>query len=186
MEMISRIRGFCFNPSRQFEAARADTVGDAFKYFIPLLAFLAAILAIAVTGIVLMIGIPEMSVFAPLLGAGTFVGIIVIGIFAAMYISVWLHIWVYLLGGRKGFKQTVKAITYGTTPCLLLGWLPGVNVIIAPIWSLLLVINGLMELHEMSPGMVIISVVLAILVPLVIVGVVGAAIGLMMLDSMGM
>ena len=60
------------------------------------------------------------------------------------------------------------------------------NVIIAPIWSLLLVISGLMELHEMSPGMVIISVVLAILVPLVIVGVVGAAIGLMMLDSMGM
>ena len=68
----------------------------------------------------------------------------------------------------------------------MLGWLPGVNVIIAPIWSLLLVINGLMELHEMSPGMVIISVVLAILVPLVIVGVVGAAIGFMMFESIGM
>jgi len=38
----------------------------------------------------------------------------------------------------------------------------------------------------MYPRMVIISVILEILVPLVIVGVVGAAIGLMMLDSMGM
>jgi len=93
----------------------------------------------------------------------------------------WLHIWVYLFGGRKGFKQTVKAITYGSTPCLVLGWLPGPNIIIAPIWSLLLVINGIIELHEMSPGMAILSVVFAILAPLVIAGVAVAAIALVML-----
>jgi hypothetical protein len=181
MEMLSRIRGFSFNPSREFEAAREETIGDAFRYFVPLLAFLAAIFAIAVTGIVLMLGIPDISGFAPLLGAGAFVGIIVVGIFAAMYISVWLHIWVYLFGGRKGFKQTVKAITYSSTPCLVLGWLPGPNIIIAPIWSLLLVINGIIELHEMSPGMAILSVVFAILAPFVIAGVAVAAIALLML-----
>ncbi len=82
----------------------------------------------------------------------------------------------YLLGGRKGLKQTVKTITYGATPCLLLGWVPGPNIIIAPIWSLLLAINGVMELHELSPGMAILAIILAILVPLIIVGAVVATI----------
>ncbi len=172
--MMSRIRGFSFSPSSQFAAAREDTVSDALTYFVPLLAFLGAIIAIAVTGVVIMAELPVVS--APLLGVGTFAGIIIAGVFGAMYISVWLHIWVYLLGGRNGFKQTLKAITYGATPCLVLGWLPGPNIIIAPIWSLLLVINGLAELHEMSPGMAILSVVLAILAPLVIAGAAAAVI----------
>ncbi|MFZ2070562.1 MAG: YIP1 family protein [Halobacteriota archaeon] len=174
--MLNRIRSFSFSPSKEFAAARGDTVGDAFKYFVPLMAFFALILAIVAAGGMQMLGIPAISRFAPLLGVGAFVGILIIGIFAAMYISVWLHIWTYLLGGREGFKQTVKAVTYGSTPCLVLCWVPGANILIAPIWSLLLVINGLIELHEMSAGMAILSVVFAILVPPLIVGLVAAAI----------
>lgn len=181
MNVLGKIRGFAFNPVKEFAASKEDTLSDAFKYFVLLLAILAAILAIAVTAAVLMLGFPELSKFAPLLGAGAFVGIIAVGIIAAIYIAVWLHIWVYLLGGRKGLKQTVKAITYGSTPCLILGWVPGPNVIIAPIWSLLLVISGVMELHELSPGMAILAVILAILAPLIILGAVIATLVLIML-----
>lgn len=189
MSTLGRIRGFSFNPSKEFVASKEDTLTDAFKYYVPLLAILAAILAIVVTIVVtamvsmlglseltLMPGLPELGIIAPLLGAGAFVGIIAAGIIAALYIAVWLHIWVYLLGGRKGLKQTVKTITYGATPCLLLGWVPGPNIIIAPIWSLLLAINGVMELHELSSGMAILAIILAIHVPLIIVGAVVATI----------
>jgi len=179
--MLSQIRGFAFNPARQFAAAKDDSLSDAFKYYIPLLAILGAILSIVaaigvnmivsmlgLSGLVLMPGLPELGKIIPLLGVGTFVGTIILGIIAALYIAVWLHIWTYLLGGKKGLRQTTKAVLYGATPCLILGWLAPVNVLIAPIWSVLLVIGGLVELHELSPGRSIIAVTLAILVPVIV------------------
>ena len=179
--MLSQIRGFAFNPARQFAAAKDDSLSDAFKYYIPLLAILGAILSIVaaigvnmivsmlgLSGLVLMPGLPELGKIIPLLGVGTFVGTIILGIIAALYIAVWLHIWTYLLGGKKGLRQTTKAVVYGATPCLILGWLAPVNVLIAPIWSVLLVIGGLVELHELSPGRSIIAVILAILVPVIV------------------
>ena len=179
--MLSQIRGFAFNPARQFAAAKDDSLSDAFKYYIPLLAILGAILSIVaaigvnmivsmlgLSGLVLMPGLPELGKIIPLLGVGTFVGTIILGIIAALYIAVWLHIWTYLLGGKKGLRQTTKAVVYGATPCLILGWLAPVNVLIAPIWSVLLVIGGLVELHELSPGRSIIAVTLAILVPVIV------------------
>lgn len=173
MAILEKVRGLSFNPAKEFAASKEDTIGDAFKYYVPLLVILAAILAIMVAAMISMF-MPDFGKFGPLLGAGTFIGVIIAGILAALYISVWLHIWVYVFGGRKGLRQTVKAVTYSATPCLLLGWLPGPNVIIAPIWSILLVINGVMELHELSPGWTIIAVIIAILIPLIIVGVIGA------------
>ncbi len=179
--MLSQIRGFAFNPARQFAAAKDDSLSDAFKYYIPLLAILGAILSIVaaigvnmivsmlgLSGLVLMPGLPELGKIIPLLGVGTFVGTIILGIIAALYIAVWLHIWTYLLGGKKGLRQTTKAVVYGATPCLILGWLAPVNVLIAPIWSVLLIIGGLIELHELSPGRSIIAVILAILVPVIV------------------
>jgi len=179
--MSGRIRGFAFNPARQFAAAKDDSLSDAFKYYTPLLAILGAILSIVVaiaaskivsmlglSGFAMMEGLPELGKIIPLLGVGTFVVTIVLGILAALYIAVWLHIWVYLLGGRKGLRQTTKAVLYGATPCLILGWLAPVNVLVAPIWSILLVIAGLIELHELSPGRSIIAVILAILVPVIV------------------
>ena len=179
--MLSQIRGFAFNPARQFAAAKDDSLSDAFKYYIPLLAILGAILSIVaaigvnmivsmlgLSGLVLMPGLPELGKIIPLLGVGTFVGTIILGIIAALYIAVWLHIWTYLLGGKKGLRQTTKAVVYGATPCLILGWLAPVNVLIAPIWSVLLIIGGLKELHELSPGRSIIAVILAILVPIIV------------------
>jgi hypothetical protein len=180
MEILGRIRGFAFNPAKEFAAAKKDTLMDAFKYYVLLLVVLGVILgvlfAIAAAVVGSMPGLPDIGGLLFLLGSGTFVGIIVIGFFAALYIIVWLHIWVYLFGGRKGLKETAKAVTYGATPCLLLGWIPVANVIIGPIWSVLVVISGVMELQELSPGMAILAIIVAILVPVIIIGVILAAI----------
>jgi hypothetical protein len=181
MDVLERIRGFSFHPTKEFTASKDAGLSDAARYYVPLLAILAAILAIAVTAVVLILGIPQIGKFAPLLGIGAFVGIIAVGILAALFIAVWLHIWVYLLGGRKGLTQTLKAVTFGVTPILILGWLPGPNVLLAPLWSLILVILGVKVLHELSQKTAIFAVILAILVPLVLVGVVAAAVVLPML-----
>jgi hypothetical protein len=185
MELVKRIRGFAFNPSQEFAAAKKGTLMDAFKYYIPLLAVLAAILAIevavAVSVVEAMVELPMLGGFAFLLGAGTFVGLIVIGFFATLYIIVWLHIWVYLFGGRKGLKETARAVTYGATPCLILGWIPVANVIIGPIWSVLVIINGVMELQELSPGTAVLAIISAILVPVIVIVAVLAALAVPMM-----
>ena len=183
-DMLGRIRGFLFHPTKEFTTSKDAGLRDAARYYVPLLAILAAILAIAVTAAVLIVGtrgILEIGKFAPLLGIGVFVGILAIGLLLVLYLAVWLHIWVYLLGGRKGLTQTVKAVTFGVTPILILWWLPGPNVLLAPIWALILVILGVMVLHELSQKTAIFAVILAILVPLVLVGIVAAAVVLPML-----
>ncbi|MBK5190238.1 MAG: YIP1 family protein [Methanosarcinales archaeon] len=184
MDVLERIRRFLFHPTKEFTASKDETLGDAARYYVPLLTIVAAIVAVAVTAVVLILGVVGISgigKFAPLLGVGAFVGIIAVGILAVLYIAVWLHIWVYLLGGRKGLTQTVKAVTFGVTPILILWWLPGPNVLLAPIWALILVILGVMVLHELSQKTAIFAVILAILVPLVLVGIVAAAVVLPML-----
>ncbi|MGE5832065.1 MAG: YIP1 family protein [Methanomicrobiales archaeon] len=62
-----------------------------------------------------------------------------------------LHGWVYALGGRGGFSQTVKSVLYGLTPLLLLGYFSPLF-LIAGIWSLGLITLGLRELRGMSLG----------------------------------
>jgi hypothetical protein len=184
IDMLDRIRGFLFHPTKEFTASKDAGLNDAARYYVPLLAILAAILAIAVTAAVLILGtlgIPQIGKFAPLLGLGAFVGIIAVGILLVLYLAVWLHIWVYLLGGRKGLTQTVKAVTFGVTPILILWWLPGPNVLLAPLWALILVILGVKVLHDLSQNTAILAVILAILVPLALVGVVAAAVVLPLL-----
>ncbi len=181
MDYLERMRRFLFHPTKEFTASKDAGISDAAWYYIPLLAILAAILAIAGTAVVLILGIPQIGKLAPVVGIGAFVGIIAVGILLVLYLAVWLHIWVYLLGGRKGLKQTVKAIAYGLTPIILLIWLPGPNVLLAPLWALILVILGLKVLHGLSQNTAILAIVLAILVPLVLVGIIAAAIVLPML-----
>ena len=73
-----------------------------------------------------------------------FVGIIVGGIIGVFVGGAWLHIFVLLFGGRKGYLQTVKALIYGSTPGLLISWIPVIG-IIGALWTLILEILGIQE-----------------------------------------
>ncbi len=64
---------------------------------------------------------------------------------------------------------------------MILGWIPVANVIIGPIWSVLVIINGVMELQELSPGTAVLAIITAILVPVIVIVAVLAALAVPMM-----
>jgi hypothetical protein len=60
--------------------------------------------------------------------------------------------------GKKGLNQTTKVGIYGSTPSLLLGWLPVIKLlgwipvisVVLSIWELILYIIGIRKLQEVS------------------------------------
>ena len=122
--IIKKARGFLLNPVETFRQSRNDDPGAVFPYFAALLlvnAILSAVIAAVVVG--------TMPVFAGLNPGAPFPVIIFIAALVAGFIftlifAAWVHLWVYLFGGRKGIMQTTNAIIYGQTPRLLFGWIP--------------------------------------------------------------
>ena len=100
--------------------------------------------------------------FAGLFIGGVFYVVMAIGIIIKAVI---LHVIVYLMGTKKGFANTYKAVAYGNTPSALFSWMPLVNIIFG-LWSWYLTVKGLSKLHGMTMGMAL----LATLIPLIVVG----------------
>ena len=177
-----RIKGFLFSPSETFDASKEDTIGDAFKYFVVLLAIYAVLFSIMV-----LVAFSAMSwmvepwaammglTAGPLLAVAMFVLSLISGIIAVFIMGLWMHIWVYATGGRKGVTQTIKALMYGATPSYLLGWIPIVG-IIAGIWALIVEIIGIRQLQELSTGKAILAFILAIVIPAIIAAIVTFAV----------
>lgn len=177
LSIVERIKGFLFSPSDTFDASKEDTLGDALKYFVVILAIFAGILAVLIAvlfslfaGMLGMFGVPMMpfgAAMGPLLAVGFFIFVLVGGIIGVFIDGLWLHLWVYVVGGRNGVGQTIKAVMYGATPSFLLGWIPIVG-IIAGIWALIVGIIGVRQLHELSTGKAVLAVIIAIAIPLII------------------
>ena len=175
--IVEKIKGFLFSPSETFDASKEDTLGDAFKYYLILLLIPALLSAvIAAVAFSLLAGffgrmLPFMSASLAFAGAGAavvvFLYVLIAGAIGVLIGGLWLHIWVYLMGGRKGLTQTFKALMYGATPSLLLGWIPFIN-FLASIWSLIVEIIGIRQLHEISTGRAVAAVILAIIIPLIV------------------
>jgi hypothetical protein len=165
-DFIDKMKGFLFSPVETFQASRSEELGEAVRYYVILLAVYSIL-----SGILIGIGLSALSSIPGIGGAvvpvgGLFLIIItfiagLIGIFIAGII---LHIFVYLVGGRNGLEQTLKAVMYASTPSLLLGWIPLIG-IIAGIWAIVLEVLGIRELHNISTG----RAVLAVLLPIVII-----------------
>jgi hypothetical protein len=180
LSVRERIRGFLFSPSETFDASKEDSLGDAFKYYVVILLVLAVLVAIIgavafqlIWGMVatfLPPDAPSLAEIGPLLAVLPvilFVLVLVVGIIGAFIDGLWIHLWVYIVGGRKGVGQTIKAVLYGATPYCLLGWIPIVN-FIAEIWMIIVAILGVRQLHELSTGKAVLAVVIAIAIPLII------------------
>ena len=186
LSIEERIKGFLFNPSETFDASKEDTLGDSLTYFVVVLAISAAIFGTfyalylaafspVITRIIASIPgttsmPPFMAAMGPLIGllffVLFFVLILVVGIIAAFIGGLWTHIWVYLVGGRRGVAQTIKAVMYGSTPSFLLGFLP---------WALIVQVIGIRQLQELSTGRAILALILAIIIPAIIIGAIFAA-----------
>ena len=101
---------------------------------------------------------PEMSSAA---GYDMFhgLGIAVMAILSPVAIILWLFIWsgivhlclMLVRGARQGFEATFRAVAYSHSTYLFMA-LPFCGGIIAAIWSIVLIIIGLKEAHEISGG----------------------------------
>lgn len=146
-----RISGFLFHPTETFETTGSDTIQDTFLYYIRLL-LLNAVLSVCLAAVIMRgihlghsaiggavwMGLPG-AFFSALFGG--FV-LLIIG-------SLWLHLLIYVAGGRTQIDQTFQVLMYGATPYLLLGWIPLVN-FIAGIWALGIVFIGIRNRHKLS------------------------------------
>ena len=87
-----------------------------------------------------------------------------INIFISSFI---VHIFVRLLKGKGNYADSFKAFAYGSTPSLLLGWVPGAGIVFS-LWSIYLIIKGLSILHKMSMVRALVAALMIFVVLIVI------------------
>ncbi|NVO67170.1 YIP1 family protein [Methanofollis tationis] len=162
--IVARVKGFFLEPVETFRQSKNDEPRAVFTYFGALLLFYAVI----------------SSLVRAVFGTGGAVGIVadlimtVIGGFVGMLVfAAWVHLWVYVVGGREGIMQTVNALFYGSTPGLLLGWIPFVGIIFS-LWSLVLYVLGIRDLQGISTARAVIGVAIAVVIPLVLIALLAA------------
>jgi len=160
VSLIKNVKGFLIEPLKTFDTSKEDTLGDATKYFL-ILAIIFAILNVISASIFLKLGLMEALPFG-----------IVILIPKIVMIFIWgaiLHIGVYIVGGKKGISQTIKALMYANTPALLFTvivsiFLNGLLVFVVWLWMLLLLILGIRQLQEITTNRALMAVFIWILV----------------------
>ncbi len=179
MDLIEKVKGFLLETKKTFESSKEDTLTDAMRYYIIIAVIFSALFAfmssLASALFSSMAGSRQFGMmFTP--GAEVeeatliFARSLILGVIGIFILGFILHIFVYLMGGRKGSKQTLKVVMYAATPGLLFGWIP-VIYSIAALWSLVLVILGIRELHEITTARAIMALVIPIIILFVIAAV---------------
>ena len=187
-----KAKGFLGAPSNTFDDVEPEALGSALKYF-AIWAVIYAVLQIIVSytfggGVFQMLwgllGLNTTAVydFNPV-ASGLMA---LLGAFASLFISgSWAHLFVRVFGGRKGYRNTIKAFAYGNTPVFLFGWIPFAGGLFW-VWALVLNIIGIRQLHEISTGravgavllsMVALGVIIALIVTFVVLLLVVSAAG---------
>lgn len=165
--IVTKVKGFLLNPVETFQQSKNDEPGVVFTYF-GLLLLLHAVLVALIAAV----RIEKIPVFPGMPGGlalpvVVFLMALVGGFICTLIFAAWLHLWVYLLGGRRGIMQTINALIYSHTPRLLLGWIPFIGFIFV-LWSLFLAILGIRELQELSTTKAILAVAIAVMIPLIL------------------
>jgi len=176
MEFIEKVKGILLEPSKTFDDLKEEPLGEAVKYYAVIAAvysaFFALLLAFAGNLVGTLMGFGNLGM---MMGAGvgigaaiTFFVVFMIGAILGAFIGgAILHIFVYIVGGRRGIAQTIKACMYGSTPSLLFGWIPIIG-LIAMIWSLVAEIIGIRQLQELTTGKAIVVVILPIIMAIIL------------------
>ena len=188
MEYVKKGFSFLTEPTKSFDAEKKTSTGEAFKYMLVLaiiIAFLGALVSAVSVGFANIFIPPEAAAFTnPLFIFVTVLVTFYMGIIIGSFVwGLWLHLWAYIMGAKNGLEQTLKSVFYGGTPNYLLGWIPLVGLITA-VWSFVLTGIGLMRLHGITGGKAALAIIIAIIIPLAIIGLVFATL-LVSLMSLG-
>lgn len=175
MDIVGTIKKAWFHPNDLFSGLSAD-LGGAFKHYaiislVPLALSLILFGALGSTFAALM----GFGALAPLVG-GAFLAIPVL-LYVMMLIGIFinaaiLHIFVYLMGGRAGYSRTFQALAYGSTPHVLLLWLPFLNILFF-LWSVYNTIVGISILHKMTKAKALFAFLLPIIIAMALAFVLG-------------
>ncbi len=165
--LIEKAKGYLLDPVETFRQSKDDEPAGVFTYFIALLLF-NAILSAALSAIM----IETLPAFATMswgisLPVAIFLLMLVGGFVGTLVFGAWLHLWVYIFGGRRGIMQTINAVIYGNTPRLIFGWIPFIGFLFI-LWSLTLGILGVRELQEIDGLKAILAVALAVMIPFIL------------------
>ncbi len=171
---IDNVKGFLLNPTETLIAHRDESLGDALRYYVILLAIFGAL-----NGVMVGFGLSMAQYIArpyAVMGAFGVIGavlaaivvMIIAGVIALFIGGIILHIFVNIAGGRKDVSTTLRAFIYSSTPYLLFGWIPLIG-FLAGLWSLVLQVLGIKELHEISTARSVAAVVLAYVFMLILV-----------------
>jgi hypothetical protein len=166
--LVEKVKGFLFSPGEAFQKVKADETGNMLTYFAILVvinAVLSAVIAAIWTSMTPLYARLIGGVAVPIL---VFFIVLVAEFIITLVFGAWLHLWVCVLGGRKGIMQSIKSVIYGSTPRLLLGWIPFIGIIFL-VWSLILWVLGVRDLQEMSTGKAILAVAIAVIIPLIVI-----------------
>ena len=173
----AKIVGFLFHPAESFRKVKDEDISPTLRYF-GVIAFFYSLLFTIVTTLqlipqhplVTMFGVsPQGGVIDIFLFVLTIILLFAMTFIVAFLFGAWLHLFAWLLGGRKGLWQTEKTTFYGLTPFLIIGWIPVIGGVIGGIWSIVLEIIGLKELQGISTAKAVISVILAIVILFIII-----------------
>ena len=165
--LMLKIKGFLVNPSETFRQSKNDEAGPVFTYLAALLLVNAVLSAIIAATIGSMDMVPGMD-FGVALPVMVFFMILVGGFITTLIFAAWLHLWVYIFGGRKGIMQTITAVIYGSTPRLLFGWIPFIGFLFT-LWSLFLAVLGIRELQDLSDTKAVLAVAVAVMIPIIVI-----------------
>jgi hypothetical protein len=182
-EFVKTVKGFLMSPVEAFKQVQGKTVGAAFQYYALLLVIftiLFGIVNLIIGAMVLNSSVIQVSLI-PVIGNllstnlakfGTFLAtaqlffvymVFLSLLFGVFVVGLFLHVFVLLMDGQKGLRETLKTTMFAATPALLLGWIPFINVI-GGIWSFVLLILGFRE----NNGLSLEKSVIAALLPLVL------------------
>ena len=160
--VYERVKGMILKPVENFRLAVNDTISFTLVYYFILLAVFGTLFSLSLSSFGLFMLYNTNTIVAII----TMLGQMVVSLFLG---AVWLHVWVYIFGGRQGIKNTLKVVAYSMTPTLLVGWLVPVGMIVGFVWYLALEVIGVRELQQLSTKRAILAVALPIIVGLIII-----------------
>ena len=163
--IAEKMKGVLFHPTETFaKTIRNDTLTDTLIYLLILVVIFTAL-----AGVLMLVGVSAYAGLATGIVAGglsvlAFIPLLFFaGLAGAIIVALFMHIWVYLAGGREGITETWKAVIYASTPSLLFGWIPVVGFVMA-LWSLVLMVIGIRELQNMTTARAFLAVIIGYLV----------------------
>lgn len=150
-DIPEKMKGVLFHPTETFaETIRGDTLKDTLIYLL-----VVVVIFTLLAGVLLLVGVSAYAGLFTGIAAGglSVIALIpllfVVGLLGTIIFAVYMHIWVYLVGGREGITETWKAVIYAATPSLLLGWIPVIGVVTF-LWSFVLMVMGIRELQQVT------------------------------------